>query len=662
MAKNDKYVADLMLRIIGKQTGEISRVDYKPQKPAFDFNAPLDESKLERRSPESVGVSSAAIANLLNELSHTPHCQMHKIMILKDGYVIGECAYTPYDMDMWHITHSMCKSITGMAIGFLIAENKLDINARISDIFSSKKSLFSFFKQADVTVYNLLTMTSGIDYNETGAISGNDWVKKFMDSGSKFAPGTQFDYNSMNSYMLSAIITEITGETMFDYLKPRLFEPLGIKRIFWETCPQNITKGGWGLFMRMEDMAKLGQLYINNGVWKGKQILPDQWVVEATKPRIVTQKSGTPYYGYQLWLSDSRNGAYTFNGMLGQNVFCFPDVNMVICTNAGNSDIFQAGCMNDVIGKFMHDIEISTEDNNNPLGSEELTLLKATCKHYSGRTANFPAITSGGWSRGVSAFNRGSSTRKVKATINRPKRNTSDIYFDDKSRAVSRAKQLILNALSGKRYDLNVSSVGIFPLLMQVFHNNFTDGIRCIGFRKTQNGLFYMDIYEGDSIYNLLCNFDGRKVSSTICVHGETYEVCVSSVCKTDEYDRLVLRNEIYFLEEATARIINVYFNPLADPHEIEIHFDETPGKTLIINCLGMVTGNNEGFSISGFVMNKLTEYGAMDAVTQTIMDTVSPVINAYLHIDYDNLIEAKESINELTNNESNDDSNIEEL
>ena len=147
-----------------------------------------------------------------------------------------------------------------------------------------------------------------------------------------------------------------------------------------------------------------------------------------------------------------------------------------------------------------------------------------------------------------------------------------------------------------------------------------------------------------------------------VCVHGETYEVCVSSVCKTDEYDRLVLRNEIYFLEEATARIINVYFNPLADPHEIEIHFDETPGKTLIINCLGMVTGNNEGFSISGFVMNKLTEYGAMDAVTQTIMDTVSPVINAYLHIDYDNLIEAKESINELTNNESNDDSNIEEL
>jgi len=646
MAKNDKYVADLILKIVGKQTGEISRVDYKPQKPAFDSEVPEGETKLERKSPESQGISSGKIVELLNELSCTPKCEMHKIMIIRNGYVIGECAYTPYDMDMWHVTHSMCKSITGMAIGFLISENKLNINDKISTFFSDQKSLFSFFKQTDVTVQNLLTMTSGIDYNETGAISGNDWVKRFLDSGSKFLPGTQFDYNSMNSYMLSAIVTSITGETMFDYLKPRLFEPLGIKRIFWEVCPQNITKGGWGLFMRMEDMAKLGQLYLNNGVWEGKQILPAEWVTESTKPRVATQKAGTPYYGYQLWLSDSRNGAYTFNGMLGQNVFCFPDVNMIICTNAGNSDIFQAGCMNDAIGRFMHDIIVSDTSLTGATGDRELMLLKATCKHYSGRTANFPAITNGGWKKGIASFNKGTSPRKNKALINRPYRNKSEIYNDDKSRMSSRKKALILNALADKRYDLDTANIGIFPLLMQVFHNNFTDGIKTIGFRKTLNGLFFMDLYEGDQVYSLLCNFDNRKEKSRVNVHGEVYDVCVSSVCKTDEYDRLVLRNDIYFLEEATSRIINIYFDDYNNPEEIEVQFDENPGKELIVSCIGMITGDNEGFSFSGFVMNKLTEYGAMGAVSQTIKDTVAPLAKGFLHRDYTPLIENREEIN----------------
>ena len=644
MAKNDKYVADLILKIVGKQTGEISKVDYKPQKPVFDHNKQEGETVLERKSPESQGISSADITWLFNELTHTNKCEMHKIMVLRNGYVIGECAYKPYDMDMWHVTHSMCKSITGMAIGFMISEGKLTLETKISDVFNSKKSIFSFFKQSDITVYHLLTMTSGVDYNETGAISGNDWVKRFMESSSKYIPGLQFDYNSMNSYILSALVSEITGENLVEYLKPRLFDPLGIKRIFWEVCPSNIIKGGWGLFMRIEDMAKLGQLYLNNGMWDGKQILPENWVAESTTPRVATQKSGTPYYGYQLWLSDSRNGAYTFNGMLGQNVFCFPDVNMVICTNAGNSDIFQAGCMNDVIGDFMHNIVISDDLLADKAFNSDVVLLKAACKHFNGRTTDFPSIMHGGWNKGMTSFNTGSSCRKNKAVINRPSRNRSSIYLEEKSRLSSRAKRLIFNALDDKIYDLDITSVGVFPLLMQVFHNNFTDGIRSIGFKKTPNGQLYMDLYEGDQVYHLLCNFDQGKQTSFVNVHGEVYEVCVSSVCKTDEYDRLVLRNEVYFLEEAVGRIINVYLDMASGAKEIEVCFDETPGKSLIIDCLDMVTGDNDSFSISSFVMNKITEYGAMDVVKQTIMDTISPVAHGYEHVDVSQVVDNSES------------------
>ncbi|MCR4903261.1 MAG: beta-lactamase family protein [Butyrivibrio sp.] len=647
MAKNDKYVADLMLKIIGRQTGEISNVDFKPQKPAFPREIPEGETKLERRTPESQGISSADIVDLLNELSHTPKCRMHKIMVIRNGYVIGECAYRPYDMDMWHVTHSMCKSITGMAIGLLISEGKLKLTDKIQDIFSNKKGLFTFFKQADITVENLLTMTSGIDYNEAGAIAGNDWRKRFMNSNTKAVPGTVFDYNSMNSYMLSAIITEITGETLVEYLTPRIFEPLGIKRIFWESCPQNITKGGWGLFMRMEDMAKVGQLYIQKGMWEGKQIIPKEWVEESVKPRYATQKAGTPYYGYQLWLSDARNGAFTFNGMLGQNVFCFPDINMIICTNAANSDIFQAGCMSDVITRFMHNLKISNEPLVTDIDNQNLIQLKAACKHYSGRTASFPAITSGGWSKGKVSFAKGSARRQM-ALINRPQRNTSDIYFADKSRAVSRAKKLVLDALSGKKFDLDTPTVGIFPLLMQVFHNNFTDGIWTIGFEQSANGLFYMNLYEGDSVFHLLCNFEGRKEVNQIEVHGEKYDVSVTSVCKTDEYDRLVLRNEINFLEASAVRIINIYFDPVPNPDSIEIHFNENPGNDLIVSCLGMITGDSEGFSIGGFVMNKLTEYGAMGAVSQTISDTVTPVVRGYIHVDYNDLLTQKSETEEL--------------
>ena len=153
----------------------------------------------------------------------------------------------------------------------------------------------------EVTVEHLLTMTSGVQFNEIGAISGNDWLNSFLNAPVSGKPGAAFQYNSMNTYVLSAIVTERTGMTLSEYLEPRLFQPLGITKYLWETCPKGITKGGWGLFLCPEDMAKLGQLYLQRGIWKGQQLVPEGWV-EISTGKQVESVEGTFGYGYQVWM------------------------------------------------------------------------------------------------------------------------------------------------------------------------------------------------------------------------------------------------------------------------------------------------------------------------------------------------------------------------
>ena len=228
---------------------------------------------------------------------------------------------------------------------------------KLDDIFDEQIGLLKFHRKT-ITVKNLLDMTSGSEFNEAGAISGNDWVSSFLEAGTKFEPGSQFEYNSMNTYMLSAIVTKVTGKSLFEFCKERIFNPMGIKRVFWESCPRKITKGGWGLFIRTEDMAKLGQLYLNKGKWNGVQIVPQKWVEESTTPQILTGRTDSTYYGYQLWINGDRQGSYAFNGMLGQNVFIYPDINMVVVTNAGNSDIFQTSIMAVKIRKAVKNLKI----------------------------------------------------------------------------------------------------------------------------------------------------------------------------------------------------------------------------------------------------------------------------------------------------------------
>ncbi|RKM57119.1 class C beta-lactamase-related serine hydrolase [Butyrivibrio sp. X503] len=642
MAKAGLDVGELLLKIVTGETGEISKVDYAPQKPDFIENSAITdmEMPLKRSLPEEEGVSSAFLTSLIKNLAKNRECRMHKIMVLRHGNVIAESSFAPYKLDMWHVSYSMCKSIVAMAIGILVSEGKLSVEDKLSDIFSAKISRFAFLKKT-IKVKDLLTMSSGADFNEAGAISGNDWRKSFLEAGSRFEPGTQFDYNSMNTYMLSAIVTEITGDSLFRFCKERIFNPMGIRRIFWESCPQNITKGGWGLFIRTEDMAKLGQLYLQNGKWNGEQLVPEEWVKESVSHQIETGKDDNEHYGYQLWINDDRPGSYAFNGMLGQNVFVYPDIDMIVVTNAGNSDIFQTSPMAVTIREAMKNLEVSNIAL--PKDFKAQSELNALCRSLSGQTSSFPVITSGGWKK-----------RAVTMTSGRPKRKVAEFESKRSSFKASVASYNVrnenmlistwLHKLNGHVYELENKNLGLFPIMMQVVHNNFTDGISKIGFRLFDSNFFFIDIYEGTQIYSLRCGFGGKSYVNTINMHGENYKLSMSSVCTTDEYNRLVIRNEISFLEEACMRTFNIYFDDNASDREdkkgtfihpsvpsgIELRLNETPGTDILIDTMTSIAPEGLG-GMQGRIFNKIVKGGVKDFLEGAMKNTIQPSVRGHL-------------------------------
>ncbi len=648
MAKSEMEVAQLLFKLIGHKTGDISKVDFSAQKIRFPEYAE-GETHLPHSTPEEQGVETDFLYELFSNLYDQNNCHMHKVMVVRNGHIIGECAFSPFDMDTWHITHSMCKSVTGMAIGFLIYEGKLHLDDKLSDIFSADTSIFRNLMTKSITVRNLLTMTSGTSYNELGIVSSNEWKKPFLDAKLKNDPGNVFEYNSMNSYMLSAIVTEITGESMLDYLKPRLFDHLGIKRVMWEKSPENITKGGWGMFLRMEDMAKLGQLYINKGMYDGKQILPEEWVTDATKAHVETGTINSPGYGYQLWTNDCREGAFTFNGMLGQNVYVFPDINMMVVTNAGNEDLFQKGDMSQIVYSHMRNIKVS--DTALPVTDkvrrDRQLLSEFVCKAQGDNVNdNFEHV--GGWNIRRVKMNTGRN-KKQYVDIPLKSRNT-DLMDGLTNKGINRyQKSKILKILNGVTYDMDDVGVGIMPILLQVMHNNYTDGIKSIGFKYDERkNLFSLEIKEGEETKSLICGFDGKKKITYIDEHGESYKVATVSELATDEYGRVVLRNEIYFLEDSSTRVMNLYFGkrePLEHgntfsfknmqaPSNIGVRFDEAPGGGMLLDVIEMygVTTDAKGFN--GFVLNQLNNYGAMDAVNVAIKHTLRPRLHGLIHID----------------------------
>ena len=233
---------------------------------------------LPRSTPEAEGVSSKGIIDFLDAIDNSKH-EMHSIMILRHGVVIAEGWWSPYRPELKHTLYSLSKSFTSTAIGFAVAEKKITVNDKVISFFPDKLPQTVSENLAQLTIKDLLSMSAGQAPDPSFAIApSDDWIKTFFSIPIQNKPGSVFLYNSMATYMLSAIVQKVTGQKIIDYLKPRLFAPLGIEGPDWENDPTGINVGGWGLRVRTEDIAKFAQLYLQKGKWNGKQIIPAAWV------------------------------------------------------------------------------------------------------------------------------------------------------------------------------------------------------------------------------------------------------------------------------------------------------------------------------------------------------------------------------------------------
>ena len=281
---------------------------------------------LARIAPSAARVDAAEISAFLDDVE-TAGLELHNLMIWRDGAVVAEAWRWPYGADRLRMTHSMTKSVTACAIGLLIDEGLLALSDRVASFFPEAE-IEPDTRQARMTVEDLLTMRSGHASEVSGSIwrgIQTSWVREFFRIPVVFEPGTKHVYSSAASYMLSAIVTRITGETVDAYLKPRLFEPLGMGEVQWDVGPDGINPGGNGISMHTADALKLGILHAQMGVWKGKKILPRWWVEAATRPH------GVPDYGYHWVIGDDY---YAALGVFVQMVIVFPGANAVIALNS----------------------------------------------------------------------------------------------------------------------------------------------------------------------------------------------------------------------------------------------------------------------------------------------------------------------------------------
>lgn len=245
-------------------------------------------SALPRSSPEAEGVSPSAILAFV-EAADKDIDAMHSFMLVRHGHVVAEGWWSPYDAETPHALYSLSKSFTSTAVGLAIAEGKLSIDDEVlkfcpDDAPDKPSDLLKAMRVSD-----LLRMSTG-HQSEPSLRTAKVWTKNFLAHPVRFKPGTHFLYNTAGTYMLSAIVQKATGSTVFDYLKPRLFEPLGIEHASWGTSPQGVSLGGYGLNVRTEDIARFGQLYLQKGKWQGKQVIPQSWVEAATAPDLQWQQ------------------------------------------------------------------------------------------------------------------------------------------------------------------------------------------------------------------------------------------------------------------------------------------------------------------------------------------------------------------------------------
>ena len=551
-------------------------IDYTPSKPKISGR---ERPYLKRSSPERHRISSKRLCSMLFELEADEASNVHSIMVIKDGAVICEASHPAYDVNTWHLSHSMSKTLTGMAVGMLYDRGMINLNAPLVSFFPELKYKDKRFK--NIRVKHLLSMSSGVTFNEVGAVTEENWTKAFFEAPMLFDAGEDFAYNSMNSYILARIVCKVSGESLAEFLGKRLFEPLHITNYFWEKSPEGIEKGGWGVYLSAENWAKLGLMMLNFGRFEGQRILSSDWVRMMTSAQAKPNKrSGEFAYGYHVWVN-RRNDEFLFNGMLGQNVWVCPRNNIVVVVTAGNNEMFQNSSTMGIIRRHLSGELDDTLDFHS---RHQLRIMQR--EFFESRRYAKPLV-------------RRRSITDILGI-------TTPEHFDS-----------AWGALLNKTYALRTNHVGLLPLFVRCMQNNLEAGIRSLHFERVGDALM-LTVVEGNAAYTFEVGIYEYKFT-TLDFRGEKYIVGVMGHATDDEHRHAVYKLEFVFPELPNTRKIKI---SIIDRERILIRFSEEPDDKIIQGLFEVFPVTNPRV---GIVIDLLENKIGDNFITSRIEDVFNP-------------------------------------
>ena len=562
---------DMLVRYGIKGETDIAQVPYFPQK--LDcFSARTQSPKSPLVSAERTGISSMRLVEMIGQIEAHKDANLHTLLVLRHGKVICRAAAKGYDTGIWSLTHSMAKSITALAVGQLIDAGQLTLGTKLVDILADDCPGKIHPHLKNITIWHLLSMSAGISgISEPTSVVCAQWSKAFFESVPDFEPGTRFHYNSMNTYMLSCIIQKITKKSLSQWLSEHLFRPMGIQHFFCEKGPEGKEKGGWGMYVAPEDMAKLGQLFLQGGKWEGRQIVSEKWLGLMCRKTFSSEDKSNFDYGLHIWVS-KEGDSFLFSGMLGQNVWICPKTDTVVVLTAGNNFIFERSNVLEIIANTLAN---PSNFSNTPLKTNKKhdKALRLAEKNFWIKNAWLsPLPTPGFW---------GKLWAKLRKTSSLPLTKTLDLFVGN--------------------YAFPKNNIGILPLFVRFMQNNHTEGLSFLHI-QTQGERLQIGFEEGEKSHWLEVGlYDYTE--GALCFGGEQYQVKCAGQLTSTEDGLPVLKIEVIFPEIPNIRRMKLY--PERDT--LRVAMTELPGKSMIDGLVEQfVPQAFRGGGIAGFIRDRM--------------------------------------------------------
>lgn len=581
-----RRAASCLWKACVSREGSPEQIPYRVQKSeSFATHRPVPMPK--KYTPESHGISSPYIEAFLHELEGQRESNIHNLLVFRDGDLISAASAPGYSPRIWSLTHSLSKSVVAMVMGCLVRDGKIHLDMPIAEILVEDLPPIVMPRMRQITVRHLLEMRAAVaDVNELLAITSTTWKRAFLGSAPFAAPGSAFNYNSINTHLLVCVMERVTGEPFTLLLERELFAPLGIREYLVECSPDGIAKGGWGMYITPLDMAKLGQLVLSGGKWDGKEILPPDYLKEVVRAQShLTEVHGAYDYGMHFWVS--RDGeSILLNGMMGQNVWVCPRTRMVIVATAGNSEFFQKSATIETIDRYFG-ASFTPADWLAPAPRAQAHLRRAEALFFTGR--NRIAVHA---------------------------RRHDDPYVEKQYLPLpARAEQLLGS------YIPEENRVGILPLVVRLIGNNHTDGISKVSFVMEGEHLS-LEVTEGGVLRRYPLGY-GEFLYREQDFRGEKYWIGGLISFAENEDGNEVVKVELVFPEMPNSRRIKMVFP--GEDHMV-MTFLELPGADVVDSIVGAVVLNDP--TPRAELVSKIADIVTSDQLFhQQVMHCMEPIL-----------------------------------